>query len=98
MTNTTTTADPYDTGCTYLGSASRACGCTTVYGKSYCAEHVFIVYKQGTARARRKKDEKVAAAVWDLEAEFNAAVEELIAEGYDFAEPTWDCAEELEAG
>jgi hypothetical protein len=78
-------------GCTYLGDALTPCGCTpTVLGKSYCAEHVFLVYKKGTARARRKKDERVAAAVWDLEAEFNQAVEELVAEGYNFEEPTWD--------
>ena len=72
-----------------MGTALQACGCPTVLGKSYCAEHVFLVYKQGTARAKRHKDLRVAAAVWDLEAEFNAAVEELIAEGYDFAEPVW---------
>jgi len=98
MTNTfTTTAAALDS-CTYMGNALVACGCATVLGKSYCQEHVFLVYKQGTARARRVKDQRVAAAVWDLEAEFNAAVEELVAEGYNFDEPTWDCAEELEAG
>ena len=77
--------------CTYLGQALTACGCATVQGKSYCAEHIGLVYQIGTARARRKKDIKTAAAVWDLESEFNAAVEELAAEGYDFAEPRWDC-------
>jgi hypothetical protein len=41
------------------------------------------VYQKGTARARRKKDERVAAAVWDLESAFNEAVEELINEGFD---------------
>jgi len=89
MTNTSAA-----TTCTYLGSSLIPCGCPTVYSKSYCIEHVGLVYKIGTARARRVKDIKVAAAVWDLESEFNAAVEELIAEGYDFAEPTWDCAVE----
>ena len=84
------TATPSDT-CTYLGSSHIPCGCPTVYAKSYCAEHVGLVYKLGTARARRVKDTKVAARVWDLESEFNAAVEELILEGHDFAEPTWDC-------
>jgi hypothetical protein len=83
--------------CTYLGTRSTACGCPTVPGKSYCAEHVGLIYKIGTAQARRIKDTKTAAAVWDLESEFNTAVEELVAEGYDFAEPTWDCAvEDLE--
>jgi hypothetical protein len=80
--------------CTYMGLALTACGCATVEGKSYCAEHIHIVYQQGTARARRKKDIRVAAAVWDLESEFNAAVEELIAEGWDFAEERWLVPEE----
>ena len=66
-------------------------------GKSYCEEHVFLVYKQGTARAKRKKDLRVADAVWDLEAEFNAVVEELIAEGYNFEEPIWEVEEAVEA-
>jgi hypothetical protein len=80
-----------------MGMSHTACGCATVLGKSYCAEHVELVYKAGTARARRVKDVKVAAAVWDLESEFNAAIEELILEGYDFGEATWDCMAELEA-
>jgi hypothetical protein len=89
MTNTTTT-----TGCTYLGDSATACGSATVQGKSYCTEHIYVVYKQGTARALRKKDCRVASAVWDLESEFNAAVEELIMEGYDFAEEQWTVPEE----
>ena len=47
-----------------------------------------MIYKMGSA-ITRKKDLRTAAAVWDLESELNAAVEELIAEGYDFAEPVW---------
>jgi hypothetical protein len=31
--------------------------------------------------------------VWDLESEFNAAVEELIMEGYSFDEPRWEAVE-----
>ena len=84
----------YTDTCTYLGNSTTACGCATVLGRSYCAEHMAVVYKLGTARARRVKDTKVAAAVWDLESEFNAAVEELILEGYDFAEETWTVPEE----
>lgn len=88
----------YADSCTYLGNSLTPCGCATVEGRSYCAEHIALVYKVGTARAKRKKDIRVAAAVWDLESEFNAAVEELIAEGYDFAEEVWEVPEEeLEA-
>ena len=52
-----------------------------------------MVYQKGTARARRRKDLRTAAAVWDLESEFNAAVEELVMEGYDFDEPRWEATE-----
>jgi len=85
------------TGCTYMGTATTACGCVTVLGRSYCAEHIHIVYQQGTARARRKKDLRIANSTWDLESEFNAAVEELIAEGYNFDEPRWEHEEVEEA-
>ncbi len=76
--------------CTYMGTALKPCGCVAVEGRSYCAEHIGLVYQMGTARAKRKKDERVAAAVWDLESEFNAAVEELVMEGYNFDEPRWE--------
>ena len=74
--------------CTYIGDGA---GCThaVVLGRSYCADHLWLVYKEGTAQ-HRKKDKRTAAAVWDLESEFNAAVEELAAEGYNFDEPRWE--------
>jgi hypothetical protein len=77
--------------CTYIGDGS---GCTgaVVLGRSYCAEHLWLVYKQGTAQVR-KKDKRTAAAVWDLESEFNQAVQELVEEGYDFDEPRWEAVE-----
>jgi vacuolar-type H+-ATPase subunit I/STV1 len=48
-----------------------------------------MVYQEGTARAKRKKDLRVANTVWDIENAFNEAVEELEQEGYDFAEERW---------
>ena len=74
--------------CTYIGDGS-GCSHTAVEGRSYCADHLWLVYKQGTAQIR-KKDIKTAARVWDLESEFNAAVEELVLEGYDFDLPQWE--------
>jgi hypothetical protein len=68
--------------CTYLGDATTACGCATVPGRSYCAEHLWLVYKQGSA-VTRKKDTRTANAVWDLQSELNSIVEELIEEGVD---------------
>jgi len=83
--------------CTYLGNSTTACGCGTLAGKSYCAEHYALVYQVGTARARRKKDVRVAAQVWNIQDTFNEAVAELEAEGYDFGEERWDVPElELE--
>lgn len=78
--------------CRWIGKSATlqpTCCLNTVPGRSYCEEHLWQVYQKGSARARRKKDERVAASVWDLESEFNAAVEELIEEGYDFNEPIW---------
>jgi hypothetical protein len=84
MTNDTVTA------CTYLGDSTTPCGHPTLPGKSYCSEHYHIVYQKGTARARRTKDIRVATAVWNIQDTFNEAVQELEAEGYDFAEELWD--------
>jgi hypothetical protein len=82
------------TACTYLGDSTTPCGHPTLPGKSYCAEHYALVYQAGTARAKRKKDIRVANTVWDIESEFNAAVQELIDEGYDLNEERWDCVVE----
>ena len=76
--------------CTYLGNNTHACGKPTLEGKSYCAEHYALVYQVGTARAKRKKDIRVAASVWDIESALNEAVEELENEGYDFSADRWD--------
>ena len=92
MTNTTLHT------CQYIGAhgTTPTCTHTALAGRSYCAEHLAVVYQAGTARARRKKDLRVAAAVWDLESEFNAAVEELVLEGYDFEEERWEAEEVME--
>ena len=74
--------------CQWIGSGE---GCTheAQEGSSYCATHHALVYQSGTS-VRRKKDARRAAAVWDLESEFNAAVQELIDEGYDPADERWE--------
>jgi hypothetical protein len=75
------------TGCQWIGDGE---GCTgiAVAGRSYCEQHLWRVYKQGTA-VQRRKDKRRAAAVWDLESEFNQAVQELVEEGYNFDEDRW---------
>lgn len=74
------------TGCQWIGNSPRlqpTCCASAVQGKSYCSEHIWCVYQQGTA-VHRRKDKRRAEAVFDLESEFNAAVEELIEEGFEF--------------
>jgi len=68
--------------CTYIGDGT---GCThnSLKYRSYCTEHIWLVYKEGSAQRKRHKDIRTAEAVWDLESEFNIAVEELSAEGFD---------------
>jgi hypothetical protein len=71
-------------GCTYLGDGLQACGCATVAGKSYCEEHLWLVYQKGTA-VHRKKDIQRAQAVWDIEACMHEAIDQLIEEGFDLS-------------
>jgi hypothetical protein len=69
--------------CTYMGNSTTACGCPTVMGKSYCIEHIYIVYKQGTARAKRKKELTTVDKVRMVEELMHEAIAELEAEGFD---------------
>jgi hypothetical protein len=39
------------------------------------------VYQKGSNLRKRHKDIRTANSVWDIESEFNAALEELAAEG-----------------
>ena len=68
--------------CTYMGNNLTACGCQVVKGRSYCEEHLWLVYKQGSNLTTRKKDIKVANDVRLWESLFNEAVEELVDEGF----------------
>ena len=58
----------------------EGCGHDALPGRSYCEEHLWRVYQKGTA-VHRRKDTRIANAVWDIESEFNAAVQELMEEG-----------------
>jgi hypothetical protein len=76
--------------CTYLGDALRPCCAPRVEGRSYCADHLWLVYQKGSNLRTRHKDIRTANTVWDIEQAFQEAVEELEAEGYDFALERWD--------
>lgn len=67
-------------GCKWIGNG-EGCGKSAIEGKSYCEDHVWLVYQKGTALGRRKKDARRALTIWDLEGEINQAVAELEAEG-----------------
>ena len=72
------------TACQYIGTdyprLQPSCCNTALQARAYCTEHLWLVYKEGTA-AHRKKDTRVANDVRLWESLFNEAVEELIAEG-----------------
>lgn len=67
--------------CQWIGNG-EGCSHTAVNGRSYCEEHLWKVYQKGSNLGKRKKDTRVANTVWDLESEFNRAVEELESEGF----------------
>lgn len=65
------------TGCQWTG-CTRA---DTVEHKSYCEDHVWLVYQKGSAQGRRNKDQQRANDIHLWESLFNEAVEQLIEEG-----------------
>ena len=72
------------TECQWIGDSPTLqpiCKCKVVEGRSYCEDHLWLVYKEGTAVRRRKKDIRRAEAYWNLESEFHDAVAELVEEG-----------------
>ena len=81
-------------GCTYLGpdydarthqGPSPYCGShDLVEGKLYCKHHYPLLFQAGTALRKRGKDIRKANAIRDLMSDFDAAVQELEAEGFDF--------------
>lgn len=76
MTLPTTHTSPT---CTYTGDG-HVCGKPSVHGKSYCAEHVWLVYQKGSS-VQRKKDTRQAHSLADIIHDMNEVYEELIMEG-----------------
>jgi len=72
----------YNTHCQYIGPDTTVCTCTnkSVY-RSYCADHVWLIYQKGTRLGRRNRDIERANDIHLWESLFNEAVEELISEG-----------------
>ena len=78
MTHTTHT-------CQYIGAHGTQPTCThaALPGHSYCAEHLAVVYKQGSKRATRHKEIRTVDKVRIVESLMNEAIAELEAEGFD---------------
>lgn len=76
------------TACQYIGSNDHSiltptCCSPAVAGRAYCTEHLYVIYKQGTARAKRKKEIRTVDKVRMVESLMNEAIAELEAEGFD---------------
>ena len=71
--------------CQYIGGNghSPTCTHTALEGRSYCLEHLAVVYKAGTKRATRHKELRTVNKVRIIESLMNEAIAELEAEGFD---------------
>ena len=80
-----TTAQHTAHTCQYIGAQGTqpTCGHRALPGRSYCAEHLAVVYKLGTARATRHKELRTVDKVRIVESLMNEAIEQLEAEGFD---------------
>lgn len=76
------------TTCTYIGPNPHrhlpTCTKPAVEARSYCAEHMAIVYQKGTARRKRHKEIRQVEDIRQWESLINEAVEQLESEGVDF--------------
>jgi hypothetical protein len=70
--------------CSWIGSehTSPSCSLQALEGKSYCEQHQWQVYQQGTA-VKRRKDRVRYSNVRQIEELMEEAINELIEEGYD---------------
>ena len=71
--------------CQYIGSSDYnqlkpTCCSASVKNRSYCAEHIWLVYQEGSA-VRRKKDTRRSNNLFEIISELNEVYQELLAEG-----------------
>jgi len=71
--------------CQYIGGNGFTLSCKnfTVPGKSYCEEHIHIVYQKGSATRNRHKDIRQAEKVRLVESLMNEAIAQLEEGGFD---------------
>ena len=67
--------------CQYIGTQQRlpgSCINTDMHEHfSYCNEHWPLIYQEGSALKKRKKDIRVAENTWDIIAEFESVLQEI---------------------
>jgi hypothetical protein len=69
--------------CAWIGEHTEpSCSLQALEGKSYCEQHQWRVYQQGTA-VKRRKDRVRYSNVRQIEELMEEAINELIEEGYD---------------
>lgn len=61
------------TGCQYIGPEQdprrglvHYCGKPTVGGKSYCADHYYLIYKKGTSVNGRRREKEVEREIEEI--------------------------------
>jgi len=77
-------ASEYSPTCTWIGdghSHHPSCSEPAMEGKSYCCNHVWRVYQEGSAVKARKRSEKKTLNLQDLIDDFIVAADELALEG-----------------
>lgn len=75
----------HEAQCQYIGSSDHnqlkpTCCHASIKNKSYCTEHVWLVYQEGSA-VRRKKDTRRSNNLFEIISEMNEVYQELLAEG-----------------
>lgn len=75
--------------CQWIGLGE---GCThqAVEHRSYCEQHLWLVYQKGTNLGKRKKDLRTVDSVRTWQTLMDEAVAELEDEGYDFRLERWE--------
>lgn len=53
----------------------KMCGCTTLFGKSYCGEHYWKVYSMGSAVNGRRAEKSLNAEIEELKQQQEAELE-----------------------
>jgi hypothetical protein len=67
--------------CQWIGNGHEACDHPLVEGRSYCEDHLWIIYQKGTAPGKRKKDKLRAENTWNMLSEMESAYRDMVVQG-----------------